>query len=418
MIGTILRHPGVLMALGLLGMSVLVLSLVGLMMSRAGVSLRPITWMGGLMLLVVAPQLVVHTWDAVRSARVDAPREAALSSDDAPLEQLFGPDVDPGLILDARGTMPDVLGDAEAARFAVFPSGESVMLARFRSPRAAERAWVAYLAATGLRDNVEGDSQRGFAGTRPAGDRAYVLPMRSMIGVWTGANDATIRARMAAGGFAPPRNAPLEGESPALAGAEPAGSGLPLRANLAIVFVTLIIVVPYFFKGASWAGGQPRADVTPVDTDELRRRLLAINDLDVPFTIAVDSSHNVEATWRWADAKWVDHARAHGVRRTHRVLLRLDPSGHIARVTDYAASFDWSAGAGGGNVAWKASSGINFFEVRKERVFGVPLSGETSWRFNLQELKAPLIQAVTEAGWDWRPVLWGSAPEWLRWLTE
>ena len=37
--------------------------------------------------------------------------------------------------------------------------------------------------------------------------------------------------------------------------------------------------------------------------------------------------------------------------------------------------------------------------------------------FNLQELKGPIIQAVTAAGWVWQPVVW-NAPAPFRWLTE
>lgn len=39
-----------------------------------------------------------------------------------------------------------------------------------------------------------------------------------------------------------------------------------------------------------------------------------------------------------------------------------------------------------------------------------------SYTFDLQEMKAPLIQAVTAAGWRWRPVIW-QAPAALRWMT-
>jgi hypothetical protein len=32
-------------------------------------------------------------------------------------------------------------------------------------------------------------------------------------------------------------------------------------------------------------------------------------------------------------------------------------------------------------------------------------------------MKSRLIDAVTRAGWTWRPVVW-QGPVWLRWLTE
>ena len=46
-------------------------------------------------------------------------------------------------------------------------------------------------------------------------------------------------------------------------------------------------------------------------------------------------------------------------------------------------------------------------------------TGELSkaYTFNLQELKQPIIEAVTVSGWTWQPVMW-DAPKRLRWLTE
>ena len=74
---------------------------------------------------------------------------------------------------------------------------------------------------------------------------------------------------------------------------------------------------------------------------------------------------------------------------------------------------------------WKAATGIQFFAFERQRVLGAQLgadgrpTGELSkaYTFNLQELKAPLIEAVTQAGWRWQPLTW-NAPASLRWLTE
>jgi hypothetical protein len=103
---------------------------------------------------------------------------------------LFGPDADPQLISDVRAAYGDVFAAAEFAQFAVLPNGETVLLARFKNSSAAEKAWVNYLRVAGLQSGGKGDSHRGYAVTRPVGDRVYALPFGSMLGVWTGANDA------------------------------------------------------------------------------------------------------------------------------------------------------------------------------------------------------------------------------------
>ena len=60
--------------------------------------------------------------------------------------------------------------------------------------------------------------------------------------------------------------------------------------------------------------------------------------------------------------------------------------------------------AGAANVSRRQSSGCGW-------------SRRPAYTFNLQEMKSPLVDAVTRAGWDWRPTVW-QGPAWLRWLTE
>jgi hypothetical protein len=46
-------------------------------------------------------------------------------------------------------------------------------------------------------------------------------------------------------------------------------------------------------------------------------------------------------------------------------------------------------------------------------------TGELSkaYTFDLQALKAPIIDVVTRGGWRWQPLAW-DAPVAMRWLTE
>jgi hypothetical protein len=121
----------------------------------------------------------------------------------------------------------------------------------------------------------------------------------------------------------------------------------------------------------------------------------------------------------------MDLMKAHGMKRTHRMLLSLDPVANVVRVTEQWSTLDWSAGAGGARLAWTNSMGINFFQVDHKRVYGLQFGPDGhaksdlsyTYTFNLQELKAPFIAAVKQAGWTWKPVLI-EAPPALRWATE
>ena len=436
MLQLIRSNPGLLISFILLGGGAFVCTLLGFIMTRGGASLRPIFWFGGLFALVVVPQLIGHLYLALRVNQSETPRTQALEqiattpkSDTraADAQSLFGPDADPQLIIDARPMFGDVFTGAELAQFASLPGGETVLLARFKNYSTAEKAWVNYLRVSGLNQlDGKGDSQRGYAVTRPIGDRAYVLHFGSMVGVWTGQDDATIRQRLAASGFEIPRRAPLSGTSPQLRASD-AGSSLSVGLVAALIVLNVFVVTVYFFKGAAWAGTtSAKPGTVSAPASELASRLEAINTLDVPFRIERGATPNeLFATWRYADAQWIDLARARGMRRTHRIRLTLDEANGTVRATDYLASYDWSAGRGGANLEWKAGLGIVFFQTEHQRVFGLQLDDQGRFKpelsytytFNLQEMKSPLIEAVTHAGWNWRPTIW-QGPTWMRWLTE
>jgi hypothetical protein len=108
-----------------------------------------------------------------------------------------------------------------------------------------------------------------------------------------------------------------------------------------------------------------------------------------------------------------------------RVLMELDPESRVVRVTEQMTRFDASAGRGGATIEWRTQRGVTFFHVERGREFGLQFDDrgrpmpklDYAWRFDAQEMKAPLIEAVTRAGWQWRPTPW-SGPESLRWLTD
>ena len=113
-----------------------------------------------------------------------------------------------------------------------------------------------------------------------------------------------------------------------------------------------------------------------------------------------------------------------GLRRTHRLQLRLDESRRRVRVTEYVSAVNASAGLGGLRLDWHKATGISFFEVRRDTVFGVQLDAQgrptgalsRTLRFDLQALRRPAQELVLRAGWSWQPVLIDLPPP-LRWLS-
>jgi len=101
-----------------------------------------------------------------------------------------------------------------------------------------------------------------------------------------------------------------------------------------------------FGRVASWAGSEPAVPgVPPIAKEVLISRLLALNQQDIPFAVSRGSRANeLVIDWRYADAKWLDLMRLHGMSKGYRLVLRFDEGAHNARAQDRYASFDWSAG--------------------------------------------------------------------------
>lgn len=440
-------HLGLSISLALLVGGALICVLMGLLMSRSGASLRPIYWFAGFFSLVVIPQVLGHGYRALRTRNAEAPLAAALArlgeatpaaaaDRAADARSLFGPDADPQLISDVRSSYGEVFSGAQFAQFAVLPDGGTALLARFPSDSAAQKAWVDYLRVAGLQSVGQGDSERGYSVSRPVGDRLYALPFGTLLGVWTGRDDAAIRRRMAAAGIEVPGRAPLEpaASSAAGAGGGQAGSAVPRTANIlrsallaGAIAVYGLVVILYFFKGVAWAGTvRAQPGTAPISQSELAARLESINRLDLPFHVEPGTRPGeLFATWRSADARWMDLARVRGMKRSFRIRMVLDGRDHTVRSTDYTASLDWSVGRGGADLDWKAEVGLVLFQHEHRRVFGLQFDEQGrpqpkldyAYTFKLSEIKEPLIEAVSRAGWNWRPTVW-QGPEWLRWLTE
>lgn len=438
-IGFLKANPAVLVALVATALAALVLGILAATMWRSGASLRPIVFMAVFMAIVGGPQVLFHlaqgfgwipkrdlTWVAAK----DLPASGFLEVEDALTVRegkftqpaaVFGTNHDPDLItnllrLGAEGPF----ASAEIAQMAIIPPAGTTVVARYGDAGAARTAGLQYLeSSVGFVPTVGADG--AWTATRPAGDVIKVVVAGRTLLAVTGPNERDVTERLASA----PVRVTREG-SPGAAAAREFWFYRP--AVLATVTGLLVLLATlWFFKGSSWAATIPAvAGTSPLSIDELRARLLAVNALEVPFSVAEESpGGRVVVTWRFADARWVDMARAHGMRRTHRILMELDPKEQIVRPTDQFSSIDWSAGPGGGALQWRAGMGITFFQVEHRRVFGLQVDEHGrfqpklsySYTFNLQEMKAPFIQAVTNAGWTWRPSAW-RGPGWLNWLTD
>jgi hypothetical protein len=420
------------------GISTLVLGLIAVLMYRAGLSLRPIVFMAVLLVIVGGPQIAFHlsqemgwipardfTWvpegdrGAVYGFAEQESVTAVSNGKFVHTRQLFGRDADPTLITDLLAIPGGPFTGAEAAQMATVPPAGTVVAARFPTEQQAKNAGMAYIGqATGV---ASPPGQNGmWTVQRPVGDVVVGVAAGRTVLFASGASTEEAMARLdATGAFvANDASSTVSPEARSFWLYQPIVLG-------AIVLLITVAAVGWFFRGTSWAATtEPKPDIAAASESELRRRLLAVNGVEVPYKVTEGDRGRIAISYRFGDARWVDLARAHGLSRTHRILLEFDESNHTVRPTEQFSRLDWSAGANGGSVQWSTATGIVFFQKEYTKVYGLQITREGKitpqlsyeYDFDLQEMKAPFIQAVTGAGWRWRPVIW-HAPAALRWLT-
>lgn len=422
----------------------LVLGLLATVMAKSGASLRPIIWFAGFFAIIAGPQAVVHLLDgfvlsksaaSFGGARPEAKPKffkanPGPSPTPVPWSEVFGPKADPMLITDAKVGLAAILGNATEAKLSFNTEGESALAAKFSSPADTISALNTYGNFFAFAQ-AQGSDEAGWTARRHGGqgEWVHIVAAGPELYAWTGATRDAVTSRRphGFGPFVEPADGTMENS---------ASKSAPLLISrrlatrpmvmIGIVSLNLFAAVGWFFKGSVWAARVEAAPVTVMDSsDSVAKALLAMDSINSMTAVARLPDGALEVTWRYADARWWDLMRVHQLRRVHRLVLHLDESSHTVRVREYWSAFDASAGVGGMRLNWQANSGIQFFAVEHKRVFGAQLdaegrfTGELSkgYTFNLQELKAPLIDITINAGWNWQPVTW-NAPAFLRWLTE
>ena len=163
-----------------------------------------------------------------------------------------------------------------------------------------------------------------------------------------------------------------------------------------------------------WLTGtkRPAAGVAAKSAAQVRADLLALNRPTAPFTIRDGQPENVDvvAEWRIVDAKWYGIFSKSGLKKVFKILIKLDAQKHEARAVDQGWSVEWRAGIPTLTLAAEAFRGQTK-EVSFGTAFAFTEQGEYgqvyNYKFASSEIKTPLADAVTKAGWTWRGVSFG-----------
>lgn len=163
-----------------------------------------------------------------------------------------------------------------------------------------------------------------------------------------------------------------------------------------------------------WLTGtkKPAAGVAARAPGEVRAALLEVNRPTAPFVVRDGAPDEVDlvAEWKIVDAAWnAVFARA-GLQQVFKIFMRLDPAKSELRTVDQEWKVEWVGGAPrlslstekfrGQKVEVSGGQGYAFTEQDQYgQVF--------NYKFRTGELKRPLRDAATGAGWVWRGVSFG-----------
>jgi hypothetical protein len=186
--------------------------------------------------------------------------------------------------------------------------------------------------------------------------------------------------------------------------------------TFSVLALYILALGVFMARGGSWAAEiAPRPRTAPVAAKTLRSRILALNDLDLPFHVR-EESDGLVAEWRIADDRWIGLMEAGGLHDVHRIHMELDAERQQVRSLDVRRTVEWSAGIAEVSASFSFFRGISFFDYDREAQMGVFFrdgrwtTKAYDYRFLLSEMKTPLVEAIAGSGWKFTPVVTLSRP--------
>lgn len=384
------QNPGLLVVLAICGVAAVVLGFIAFSMARAGLSLKPVVFIAVFMGIILLPNVMFQSFEAIwpaapaapkanqmPAARLKADAVTGLTAFDHP-QRLFGKDADPSLIRDARQIYGEAFSNAEVAQVAFWPTGEMVAVARYSDAAAARRGGEVLRQMFRIPEVPGAPAGAAYWGSRPnavsaEGDALMAQTLGNAVFFWAGASREAVLARRGQSDFEAREAA--EGAAPQnFAPETPAFVGLFRQTAFQALFVVLLVIAAsgWFFKGSAWAARLDPAAAVAIPAAELEARLLALT-----------GNGRLEAMLPF------EGVQERGART---LRFELEAASHTVRVYEGIQS---ASQFGGGR---RIAVGITFFQKS---------AGEKA------DPATPYKDVVSQSGWVWQPDVW-NLPDWLK----
>lgn len=203
------------------------------------------------------------------------------------------------------------------------------------------------------------------------------------------------------------------------AGGMEGGTGIGSATTLVALYGGALVAMVALIAGLIWLvvrslAVPPTPRVVPVSAEIMRQRLLALNAPDRPWIVRSGPEADLIVEWKFADATWWGILSKSGMRKAYRLRLYFDAATARCGALDEFGEIEWSAGLlGAPKVHFRRSffRGIQIARLERGVVYGMkgpagPLAKVVDYKFDIAEVKQPIMAEVLAAGWTWRPILW------------
>lgn len=185
-----------------------------------------------------------------------------------------------------------------------------------------------------------------------------------------------------------------------------------------IIFILIYAAfqLPIWNRIVGWATTVlPKAEVSPLRESDLKRRLLSLNGMDVPFQVSERKDGKIDVTWRLADAKWAGLMTLNKVTKIQLIRLKFSEREKTCCAVDIIKSVRTTAD--GLKTAFSFdtffSRGTIFWQWEFEKQYGLFFkNGELTfdkvyeYTFSYDELRYPIVNVVvSQGGWKYKQVL-------------
>lgn len=186
-------------------------------------------------------------------------------------------------------------------------------------------------------------------------------------------------------------------------------------AYAAYGLIQIFLVFPVI---GSWAAAVEPQTRVRVSSQELKQTLLSLNDERLPFAVLRDSGNpdRLVASWKIADEKWTELFAARRLRIQYELRMKILDGKGIVLAQDNLRRFEYTSGASVGGIKFNSRfsffKGISLLQYGRGVQYGVvykdgklKIDYAYNYKFQIDEVKNPIVQVVTGSGWEFRPTV-------------